>query len=383
MAGQNFPDILKSRTLAEKVIKNLSLHQILKKRNKNLKKWKLIEKMQKTIKVEDNKKGLIKVSFEDRNPKLAAKIVNEYINQLDKFNKKSMLTIAKKQRIFIEKRIKETEAKLKSSEEKLKDFQQKNKFVSLDKESEAIITYLSDLKAKKAEVEVSLKGIEEETYSAKEKLDNTARTQISAKTITENPVVSGLKQELANLEIQLNQSLLTLKEDHPDVVILKDKIKKTKDKIKKEVEKVVSAQEITVNPIYQQLQADIIEKEIEQMGLIAKENALNKITSQMEEKIANIPGKGLEYARLLRETKIQESIYTLFHQELEKAKIQEKKEEPTFQILDKAIPPKIKFKPKIKLNVAISGILSIFIGIFLVFFLEYLESIKKKEEKVE
>ena len=48
----------------------------------------------------------------------------------------------------------------------------------------------------------------------------------------------------------------------------------------------------------------------------------------------------------------------------------------TIQVIDKAIPAERKSWPKIGLNMVIAGVTSIFIGVFIAFFLEYLSKLK-------
>jgi uncharacterized protein involved in exopolysaccharide biosynthesis len=60
----------------------------------------------------------------------------------------------------------------------------------------------------------------------------------------------------------------------------------------------------------------------------------------------------------------------------EMAKLEEAKEDISFQVIDKAVPPIQKFKPRIAINLLLSGTLAIFLGIFLTFFLQYLERVK-------
>ena len=88
--------------------------------------------------------------------------------------------------------------------------------------------------------------------------------------------------------------------------------------------------------------------------------------------VVQVPELGVELARLTRDVKVQETIYTLLTQQLEQAKISEARNMPTVQMLDRAVPADRKSKPKIKLNMVIAGITSLFAGIFLAFFLEYL-----------
>ena len=51
-------------------------------------------------------------------------------------------------------------------------------------------------------------------------------------------------------------------------------------------------------------------------------------------------------------------------------------------VIDKAVPPEQRIKPKRTYNVILAGITSLFMGIFLAFFLEYWENVKRKEEPV-
>ncbi|MGH7250547.1 MAG: GumC family protein, partial [Nitrospiraceae bacterium] len=93
-----------------------------------------------------------------------------------------------------------------------------------------------------------------------------------------------------------------------------------------------------------------------------------------------VPGLALDFGRLMRELKVQETLYTLLTSQYEQAKIQEARDTPTVQVLDPAIPAEKKSKPSIRLNMMIAGVLALFVGIFLAFFLEYLERIKAQDK---
>jgi len=126
--------------------------------------------------------------------------------------------------------------------------------------------------------------------------------------------------------------------------------------------------------------------EVEKIKLKIKElkEKLNKMEYGKETKdelhipFSKTPQLNLQLTRLLREFKIQESVFELLTQQYEQAKISEARDTPIVQILDKAIPSNKKCKPKIKMNMAVAGTLSLFIGIFLAFFLEYLKRIKQE-----
>jgi uncharacterized protein involved in exopolysaccharide biosynthesis len=86
-----------------------------------------------------------------------------------------------------------------------------------------------------------------------------------------------------------------------------------------------------------------------------------------------VPSLGMEYAKLLRDVKVQETLFTLLTSQYEQAKIEESRDTPTVQMLDKAKPPVRKSRPKIKLNMAIAGALGLLTGAFLAFILEAID----------
>jgi len=91
-----------------------------------------------------------------------------------------------------------------------------------------------------------------------------------------------------------------------------------------------------------------------------------------------VPRVGLDLARLLREVKIQETVFQLLTSQLEQAKIAEARDTPVVQVLDRAVVPDRKAKPRTLFNVAIAGLLSTFVGVFGAFFLEHVENARRR-----
>lgn len=92
-----------------------------------------------------------------------------------------------------------------------------------------------------------------------------------------------------------------------------------------------------------------------------------------------IPDLSLQYARLLREAKVQQTLYELLTQQYEMARIQEAKDTPTVQVLDTAEVPEKQSKPRRRQIVMLSTITAAFFGVFAAFFMEYIERVKKNQ----
>jgi uncharacterized protein involved in exopolysaccharide biosynthesis len=148
-----------------------------------------------------------------------------------------------------------------------------------------------------------------------------------------------IAQKIA-LEVQLKKIETALSPDNPKISILKNQIKEIEEQLRR----------------------------IEQKA----DGALPSIS--------NVPEKIVKYTDLLRKLKASEAIYETLLKMYEQAKLDEAKENLYVEVIDYPILPDKPVKPKKKLMVAVAGITSIFLGIFIAFFLEWLENIKKRRE---
>ena len=97
---------------------------------------------------------------------------------------------------------------------------------------------------------------------------------------------------------------------------------------------------------------------------------------------SQVPEVGLELAKLIREVKVQETVWELLNRQYYQAKIQEARDTPTVQVLDKAVPPEFRSTPKRKLLILVTGFLAFIISIFGVFVLEFYSRIKTEKKNI-
>lgn len=140
-------NILKSRTLAEKIIRHFDLMKVLYADQYDPKTdtytprfmkpvpilQDAIGKFQGTvIKVEEEKKTtLIRISVTLKDPALAAKIANRMVAELQDFIENNSLTISKRNRVFLEEQLVNTRVKLLESGKELNQFYADNKISSV------------------------------------------------------------------------------------------------------------------------------------------------------------------------------------------------------------------------------------------------------------
>ncbi|HEY9071079.1 MAG TPA: Wzz/FepE/Etk N-terminal domain-containing protein [Candidatus Ozemobacteraceae bacterium] len=111
----------------------------------------------------------------------------------------------------------------------------------------------------------------------------------------------------------------------------------------------------------------------------ARQKALDKAIGDVEKRLEGIPELALQYARLMRELKVKEKVFATLTEQYEMAKISEAEEGSQFEIIDRPYPAERKSKPKRSLIVILSGITAGMLGVFLAFFIEFLEKRRREE----
>jgi tyrosine-protein kinase Etk/Wzc len=98
--------------------------------------------------------------------------------------------------------------------------------------------------------------------------------------------------------------------------------------------------------------------------------------------VGSVPGIGLEYMRKVRELRTQEAIFEQLTKQYEMAKLSEAKDSSTLQVLDDAVVPLKKAKPQRAIIVLLTTATVLFVSIFAVFILEYLERMPEHDRRL-
>ena len=93
------------------------------------------------------------------------------------------------------------------------------------------------------------------------------------------------------------------------------------------------------------------------------------------------PEIGVEYIRLKRDVEIQNKIFELLTTLYEQAKIEEAKDTPTIQILDRAVPPEKKYKPRRMILVVVWTSAALIFSIILAFIFNFIERVSHADNK--
>jgi tyrosine-protein kinase Etk/Wzc len=79
--------------------------------------------------------------------------------------------------------------------------------------------------------------------------------------------------------------------------------------------------------------------------------------------MTHVPALALEYGRLMREVKVQETVVGMLTGQYEQAKMAETRDSPIVQVLDAGVPADRKSRPKVLLNSLVAGVAAFLFGL--------------------
>jgi uncharacterized protein involved in exopolysaccharide biosynthesis len=192
--GAVFVGILQSRRVSQSLVARFDLAHHYKKR--------FIEDACKRLEAdtdirENVKSGIITVSVKADSPALASNIAQAYVEELDSIVTHNSTSAARRERIFLEARLKEIKQDLDDSAKALSQFSTKNKTIDIPSQGRAMVESGLKLQDQMAVARSELAGLRQ-SYSE------------------ENVRVRAAKARIAELQQQMDRLIGSMDESRPD-----------------------------------------------------------------------------------------------------------------------------------------------------------------------
>ena len=216
------------------------------------------------------------------------------------------------------------------------DYQAKNKAIAITEQTRNIVDRQSAIKKLEAENKLAVEA---------------ARAKVNKPSIIpDTPVSQQYRTRLAEQEVELAGLLKSHTAQHPLVVKLQASITENRKKLQTELARIAKG--------------EVVLSETQKM-------TLRSLSLAEESEMAKIPEKERGLARLLRDYKVAEELYTMLAKRYVEARISEIMESANVQIVDMAALPEDPVKPRKILNFALAAFLGIFVGIMITFVVEF------------
>jgi capsule polysaccharide export protein KpsE/RkpR len=109
----------------------------------------------------DRKSGIITITVTDRNPQRAATLASGYVEELDKLVAEVSVSSARRERMFLEERLKAVKVDLDQAAQDFSQFSSKNEAIDLKEQGRAMVESAARLQGELIAAESELKGLQQ------------------------------------------------------------------------------------------------------------------------------------------------------------------------------------------------------------------------------
>lgn len=157
-SGALFVGIVGSQTVQDRVIRDFNLQRVY---------WdSKIEDARKDLAehtdiAEDRKSGIITIGVTDRDPKRAAAMARAYVDELDRLVAQVSTSSARRERIFLEERLKTVKAELDTTAKNFSNFASKNTAIDIPAQGKAMVEAAANLQGRLIAAQAELSGLQQ------------------------------------------------------------------------------------------------------------------------------------------------------------------------------------------------------------------------------
>ena len=303
--------------------------------------------------------NLVEVAFYSEDAALAARVANQlaadYIDQ----NLQVKWDETIKASEWLQGQLVGLKGKLEKSEDTLQAYAQANSILFVEEKKNLVNERLAQLQTEYTKAQAG-RFYKESLYS----LVQAGKVQ-DLPSVLSNQLIQNLSVRLAELERDYSQLTATVKPDYPKAVAL---------------EKQIDTLQASLDRQKKALAQNIVD---EYRSALANEKFLAQALEQQKKEVNAIAEKSIQYNILKREVDTSKQLYEGLLQRLKEAQVSAGLKASNIRIVDAAEVPKRPVKPRVLLNLALGMVLGLGLGVGLAFFQEYLDDTLKTPDEVE
>lgn len=296
----------------------------------------VIERFLRDLAVQETQRGskVLAISFPDVDPRRAADIVNAVVRSYLTQNRQRQIEQAARSVEFLKPELERVRGDLQQAEEQLRAFGERAGDIALPETAVALIKELVEVDVEKAKLELgarSKEGLLEQVQEGKFSQQEVAGMEALFFEAYQPKV------PLSELIARRSALLTDYTEEWPEVRQLSAEIEGRMSSIESLMKRDISRD--------QDLAA-----ELEQVGV------------RYAEKLRELPEAQIELLRHKRSVETYGRIFTLLVGQIEESKVARASAIPTAEVLEWAVPPRLRVAPRLRLNLAVGAFLGLLLG---------------------
>lgn len=288
---------------------------------------------------------MIRLSYEAASSEEASVVVNTLMDVYMQRNIQENYSKAFEAREFLAQQLPLKLSAVEEAEASLRSFQEQNRVVSLDQEAGEMIQSLARLDDTIATVRSQLATTEAQAIELQQQLGMSPQQALRAAALSQSQPVQNAYSQLQTIEGQLDLERARYRDSHPIVLELERQHTELSQRLQERVGQVVDnsntvvAKELQIGALQQQLTGNLVQTEVERIGLLQQLEALSSERRYQQERANLFPSLGQSQRSLERDLRTAQNTYEALVQRLQEIDIAAGQPVSNVSIVSAALPP--------------------------------------------
>jgi polysaccharide biosynthesis transport protein len=318
-----------------------------------------VSAFQKSVTIEPVRNSrLVELRVMNNDAELAARIANQMAKAFIAVNLERKLESSVYARQFLEDQIKQTKAKLEESERQINDYAKANAILNLGEKTSPTTQNFVDFSA-------ALAKAEQDRIGAEAQFEEIRINPLSAQRVLDNKVIQTYKERKAALETEYAKNLEIYKPGFPAMMQAKAQIDDLQARIDAEIKTVLASLKG---------QFDAAKKQ---------EDLLRARVASSRQEVLKVQDRSVDLNLLQRELDTNRQVYDSLLQRLKEVSVTGGLTTNNLSVVDEARVPLFPSKPKPLINLALGLMLGVFLGVLAALLREQMDDSIKHADEVE
>ncbi|MDE2482327.1 MAG: polysaccharide biosynthesis tyrosine autokinase [bacterium] len=318
--------------------------------------------------------NILTISATWSNPTTSANIANAFGSAVVERQRELVASQANAALTSLKAQIPAAQARMSDAQNRLASFEAAHQLVNIDAQTQSLVGALAALDTKIGSVQADRTQMQAQLAAANAQLGSVGATVTGSATIAENPVVTQLKSQLAQVMVQLDAAEQQYTDRHPTVIALKAQKARLEQTIAGQPQSVIANRSAIPNPLYQQLEAqaatdrDTIAADTAQIAELIRQRG------DMNKQLAALPGLTASLADLQRDATSSQAVFNALQQKLVNAQVASETALSDVTVTQPASPSEASVRPSLTINLLVAIVLGALLGVSGALLLEYLDT---------
>lgn len=303
--------------------------------------------------------NLVEIDFESTNPRTAATVANKLADDYIENNLQVKFDATTKASAWLDNKLRDLRAQVEAADDRLAEYARANGIVFVSQTQTLVTERLAQLQAQ-------LTAAQSDRMGRQALYDQVKAGHIDTLPgVVDNSLVQGLEARKTELERTYDDMSVTYKPDYPKVL----EIKKQMDAIDKQI---THQKQIAAKTIIDQY-----------TDAVGREKYLAGAVDDAKKAVNDLADKTIQYNIIKRDSDSNHELFAALTERMKEANAAAGLNQSNIHVVDPSVVPMEPVKPRVMLNLTIGLVLGLALGVGLAFFQEYLDKTLKTPDDVE